>query len=87
MSKVGEEHVAPWERAFSKVLSPLEMFIHRQTTSGLLLMSCAVIALFIANSELFPAYQHFLHSKFTIGLDNFQLSKSVHHWINDGLMA
>ncbi|MCH6580767.1 MAG: hypothetical protein IH802_10470 [Nitrospinae bacterium] len=33
-----KEYVAPWEKAFSKVLTPLEEFIHRQTTSGILLM-------------------------------------------------
>ena len=39
-----------WEKAFDRLLSPLEEFIHRQTTSGVLLMICAVIALVIANS-------------------------------------
>jgi len=32
MKKLTEkEYVAPWEKAFSKVLTPLEEFIHRQT--------------------------------------------------------
>lgn len=84
---VGKEYIAPWEKAFDRVLTPLEEFIHRQTTSGVLLMLCAVVALFLANSQYFDAYHHFLQSYFTIGLENFQLSKSVHHWINDGLMA
>ena len=47
----GKEHVAPWERALDRVLSPIEVFIHRQTTSGVLLMLCAVVALIIANSQ------------------------------------
>jgi len=39
MKKLTEkEYVAPWEKTFSKVLTPLEEFIHRQTTSGILLM-------------------------------------------------
>ncbi len=84
---IGEEHIAPWEKAFDSVLSPLEEFIHRQTTSGVLLMSCALIALFLANSPWSGAYYHFLETKFTIGFPGFQLSKSIHHWINDGLMA
>lgn len=82
-----KEYIAPWEKAFDKVLSPLEDFIHRQTTSAVLLMLCAVIALFIANSQWSEAYHHFLALPFTIGLPGFELSKSVHHWINDGLMA
>ncbi len=83
----GKEHTAPWERAFDKVLSPVEEFIHRQTTSGILLMLFAVAALIIANTSLADAYHHFLQQYLTIGLEGFQLSKSLHHWINDGLMA
>ena len=83
----GNEHIAPWEKAFDRVLSPLDEFIHRQTTSGVLLMLCALAALFIANSQWGEAYHHLLEKTFTIGVEGFQLSKSVHHWINDGLMA
>jgi NhaA family Na+:H+ antiporter len=50
-------------------------------------MLCAVAALYIANGPWSEAYHHFLEMPFTIGLPGFQLSKSVHHWINDGLMA
>ncbi|WP_299177681.1 Na+/H+ antiporter NhaA [uncultured Neptuniibacter sp.] len=83
----GKEHVAPWEKAFDRVLSPIEEFIHRQTTSGILLMMFAVVALVIANSNLSESYHHFFQQYFTIGLENFGLSKTLHHWINDGLMA
>ncbi len=83
----GNEYIAPWERAFDKVLTPLDEFIHRQTTSGILLMVCAVTALIIANSPWQNAYHHLLETQFTIGIEGFQLSKPLHHWINDGLMA
>ena len=58
MPKTTGIYHAPWERSFDRILSPLEEFIHRQTTSGILLMICAVIALFIANSPLHDSYQH-----------------------------
>lgn len=83
----GKEYVAPWEKAFKRVLTPLEEFIHRQTTSGILLMLCAIAALYIANSPWNEAYHHLLDVPLTIGMPGFQLSKSLHHWINDGLMA
>jgi NhaA family Na+:H+ antiporter len=83
----GREYVAPWERAFDRVLSPLDEFIHRQSTSGILLMLCAAIALYLANGPWKDAYHHLLEMPFTIGVEGFQLSKSLHHWINDGLMA
>lgn len=78
---------APLEKAFNRIITPFEEFIHKQTTGGLLLFSCAVIAMFVANSHWLEAYQHLLHSTFTIGTGDFALQKSVHHWINDGLMA
>jgi len=82
-----KEYIAPWEKAFDKILSPLEHFIHRQTTSGILLMLCAVAALYLANSQYSGAYHRILELSFTIGVPGFELSKSLHHWINDGLMA
>lgn len=83
----GKELTAPWEKAFDRVLTPLEEFIHRQTTSGVLLMVCAILALYLANSRWSEGYHHLLQVPFTIGVEGFQLSKSLHHWINDGLMA
>ena len=85
--KFGTEYIAPWEKAFNRVLTPLDEFIHRQTTSGILLMLCAIAALFVANSSWSESYRHLLEAPFTIGMEGFQLSKSLHHWINDGLMA
>ena len=38
--KTGIYH-APWEKSFDKILTPFEEFIHRQTTSGLLLVGVA----------------------------------------------
>lgn len=87
VTPIGKEYVAPWEKAFDRVLTPLDEFIHRQTTSGMLLMLCAIIALYIANSPWNQLYHHILELPFTVGVPGFQLSKSVHHWINDGLMA
>jgi len=84
---VRHEYIAPWEKAFDRVLTPLEDFIHRQTTSGLLLMLCAIVAIYVANSQWSEVYHHVLVTPFTIGIPGFQLSKTLHHWINDGLMA
>lgn len=85
--RFGKEYIAPWEKAFDAVLSPLDEFIHRQTTSGVLLMLCGLIALYIANSDWSESYHHLLKTYFTIGVPGFKLSMSLHHWINDGLMA
>ena len=78
---------APWERSFDRILTPLEEFIHRQTTSGILLMICAVVALVIANSPLHESYEHFLHEQVAISFGSKSFSLSIHHWINEALMA
>ncbi len=83
----GREFNAPWEQSFDRVLTPLDEFIHRQTTSGMLLMLCAVLALALANSPWSESYQHLIHTPLSIGAGGWLLQKSLLHWINDGLMA
>jgi len=78
---------APWEKSFDKILTPFEEFIHRQTTSGLLLMGTAILALVLANGPLASAYEHLIHTLVSLGIGSWKLEMSLHHWINDGLMA
>ncbi len=86
-SKEEQGYSAPWERAFDKVTTPFEEFIHSQTSSGIVLMLITLVALVVANSPLAEAYQHFVHTKVAIGIGTYTLDKTLHHWINDGLMA
>jgi NhaA family Na+:H+ antiporter len=78
---------APWEKSFEKLLSPLEEFIHKQTTSGILLMLMAIVALFVANSFLAEDYKHLIHTPIALSVASWSIDMSLHHWINDGLMA
>jgi NhaA family Na+:H+ antiporter len=78
---------APWEKAFTRILTPFEQFIHRETTSGMLLMGTAILALILANSFMADAYHHLLHIPVAVGIGSWSLSMSLHHWVNDGLMA
>jgi len=78
---------APWEKAFNKVATPFEHFLHAQTTTGLILMVMTVLALILANTPLTEAYMHFFHTKVDLTVGSWQLSHTIHHWINDGLMA
>lgn len=80
-------YYAPLEKSFHKILTPFEEFIHRQTTSGLLLMGTAIIALILANGPLAAAYEHVIHTYGGISFGDWKLKMSLHHWINDGLMA
>jgi len=85
--RVDGVYTAPWEKAFNKVLTPFEEFIHRQTTSGLLLMMTAIIALVLANSPLNYLYEQIQHLNIGLTIGNWSLENSLHHWVNDGLMA
>jgi Na+:H+ antiporter, NhaA family len=78
---------APWERRFIKVLTPFDEFVHGQTTSGLLLMASAVIALLLANSALADFYNHVTHTLIGLNIGEWKLEMSLHHWVNDALMA
>jgi NhaA family Na+:H+ antiporter len=78
---------APWERAFRRVLTPFEEFVHRQTTSGLLLMATAIVALAIANSGLADRYLQLVHLPAALTIGSWTLEKTLHHWVNDGLMT
>lgn len=69
------------------LLIPINRFISNSTTSGILLFASAVIALILANSPLKDDYHHFWEHTFTIGFSDYVVSKSLHHWINDGLMS
>lgn len=69
------------------LLIPVNRFISNSTTSGILLFASAIIALILANSPLKDAYHHFWENTFTVGFGDFTVSKSLHHWINDGLMS
>jgi NhaA family Na+:H+ antiporter len=86
MSKKGI-YYAPWEKAIDGVLTPLEEFIHQETTSSILLMICAVTALVIANGPLHYIYDTLLHTSLSIGVGTYVYSLTFHHWINDALMA
>ena len=78
---------APWGKAFNKVATPFEHFIHAQTTTGLVLIVMTFIALLLANTPLTEPYVHFFHMKVDLCVGSWYLSHTVHHWINDGLMA
>jgi NhaA family Na+:H+ antiporter len=77
----------PWEKTFDRIATPFEEFIHEETASGLILMCCTIIALFLANSFLSHTYAHVLHTELAISLGDWELRHTLHHWINDGLMA
>ena len=70
------------------IINPVNAFISKSSTGGIVLIISAVIAIIMANSPWSHWYHQLWEHKISFGLDDsFQLNKSLHHWINDGLMA
>lgn len=70
------------------VINPVNRFIGKSTTGGIVLFLSAVVALVLANSPWKDAYHHIWEHKISFGIDSeYLLDKTLHHWINDGLMA
>ena len=71
-----------------KTLSkPFKWFFQLEAASGLVLLIAAIVALIISNSNFNELYFNTLEQYLFIGINNFGLKLSVHHWINDLLMA
>ena len=66
---------------------PFKWFFQLEAASGLILLIAAIIALFISNSHFSDLYFNTLEQYFFIGINEFGLKLSIHHWINDLLMA
>lgn len=63
-------------------------FIKEESLGGFILIGITIIALVWANSPFYDSY-HYLWHELQMGFKfgDFALTSSLHHWINDGLMA
>jgi len=63
-------------------------FIKEESLGGYILIAITIIALVWANSGFYDSY-HYLWHELQMGFKfgDFEHSSSLHHWINDGLMA
>lgn len=82
-----ERELAPLERPADKLLTPLEIFLRSQSTSGVLLLVAAIAALALANSRFDGLYASLNSLPFSVSLGDWRVSHSLHHWVNDGLMV
>ncbi|WP_188361956.1 Na+/H+ antiporter NhaA [Flavobacterium orientale] len=68
-------------------LKPIQNFIEKKTSVGIVLFLAAMLAMVVANSSLSTYYFSFLDKYISFGVHNFQIKKNILHWINDGLMS
>lgn len=75
------------QRLAEQALATLQGFLHVEAVSGGVLLVAAALALACANSPLAHDYHAFWNLPLTIGVGEFLFSKSLHFWVNDGLMT
>lgn len=61
--------------------------VRKDSTAGIVLILATAAAIIIANTPLHEEYNKFMKLEFTFGFPDMYISKSFHHWVNDGLMA
>ena len=69
------------------ISKPFKWFFKLESSSGLVLLFSAILALFISNSNYSIYYFGYLEKYLFIGINEIGLKLSVLHWINDALMA
>ena len=70
-----------------RVMRPFQRFTKTESSGGIVLLACTAVALAWANSPWADSYHHLWETPVTVGLPGRGLTLSLHHWINDGLMA
>jgi NhaA family Na+:H+ antiporter len=70
-----------------QILRPVSDFIRTGSAGGLVLMAAAAAAVVWANSPWAEGYHHLWETEVGFRVGGWEASHTLHHWINDGLMA
>ncbi len=74
-------------RPVDTLLRPFQQFAKLEASGSLLLLAATVLALIAANSALASYWAALWEVPVTAGVGAMEISKPLHLWINDGLMA
>ena len=69
------------------IIAPLRDFLHRESSSGLLILVASGLGLLVANSPISKTYFSILDWQFSLGVSNFSISFTVLKFINYVLMT
>lgn len=70
----------------SKSTSPITQFLHSDTAPSIVLLAVTLLTILFVNFGSFDAYQNLLHVKLSF-LPGKLGEMTLHHWVNDWLMA
>lgn len=71
----------------SNISERISGFFKQASTPGILLMLATILALVVANTPLNSFYKSVMQLNFGMGFKDVFISKTLHDWVNDGLMA
>jgi NhaA family Na+:H+ antiporter len=69
------------------ILNPLNRFMSKSSSSGILLFFTAFLSLIIANSPLHELFESFWQTRVSFHFGTFTVDNSLLHWVDDGLMS
>ena len=70
-----------------RVLRPFQEFMHTESSGGIVLLAAAVAALLWANTPFWESYREVWGTYLSVGVGEWSFRLSIHHFINDALMA
>ncbi len=70
-----------------RILTPFQRFAQIESSGGIILILCTIVALFWANSPWAESYHHLWEAGPDIRWGAYEFRISFHHVINDGLMV
>jgi Na+:H+ antiporter, NhaA family len=74
-------------RALARVVEPLQAFLETETSSAVLLLGAAVVALVWANSPVGDSYARLWGTELSIGFGGRAITGDLRWWVSDGLMT
>jgi len=69
------------------IRDPVKQFINNSTAGGAVLFLSALVALILSNSPWADQYLAFWEIEVSIRIGELDFERTLHHWINDGLIA
>jgi NhaA family Na+:H+ antiporter len=70
-----------------QILRPAQQFFNKEASSSILLIAATAVALIWVNSSIGETYHSFWHTEISFTFGHFHISKTLLHWVNDGLMS
>ena len=85
---MSDQQAANLPRApIDRLAGPFTRFLHVEAASGIVLLLFTAAALALANSPFAEGFLGIWKTQVGFEIGDFQMSHSLKHWINDGLMA